>query len=184
MIVKSVSGNCRASRYSFICLYCCCFFFDMTLSDAFINTTFMILSSSSACLSRVSFSTANAWASESCLGAFPGELKELLGEIMWKTSLSSSTDRVSWKPVLPCPVLSAKTNPSMTSLTIADCLNFLAGCVQLPCGCPEVLVAYIILEHQKTQSSAFSLRTHSTTYVNIAALTYGDRTLFTLKYKN
>ena len=68
----------------------------------------------------------------------------------------------------------------MTSLTIADCPKSLAGCVQLFLGCPEVLVAYVILEHQKAQSIAFSLRTHSTTYVNIAALTYADRTLFTL----
>ena len=59
----------------------------------------------------------------------------------------------------------------------------LAGCVQLFLGCLEVIVAYVLLEHQKTPSIANALRTHSTTYVNIAALTYVDGIL-SLLYEN
>ena len=84
------------------------------------------------------------------------------------------------KPVMPCPVLSAKDKAFMTSLTIADCPNSLAGCVQLFLGCLEVIVAYVLLEHQKTPSIANALRTHSKTYVNSAALTYVDRIPFTV----
>ena len=107
------------------------------------------------------------------------ELRELPGEKMWK----SCTDRMCWQPVLSCPVLSAKTRACLTRLSIADCAKSLAGCVQLFLGCPEVIVAYVLLEHQKTQSIANALRTHSTTYVNIAALTYVDRILFTVVWE-
>ena len=107
------------------------------------------------------------------------ELRELPGEKMWK----SCTDRMCWQPVLSCPVLSAKTRACLTRLSIADCAKSLAGCVQLFLGCLEVIVAYVLLEHQKTPSIANALRTHSTTYVNIAALTYVDGILFSFVWE-
>ena len=91
----------------------------------------MILSFASPCLSRGSFSTVNARASESCSGAFFGELKALLGDIMWRTQLLSSTDRVCRKSLLPCSVLLATTNTFTTCLTIVDCLKSLACCLCL-----------------------------------------------------
>ena len=157
MIVKSVFGNCRASRCSFICSYRFCFCFDITLADALIETTFMTLSFASPCLSRGSFSTANARASESCLGAFFGELKALLGEIMWRTQWLSSTDRVSRKPVLPCPVLLAKTKAFTTSLTIVDCSKSLAGCVKNLCAVQRASLLMLFLSTTQHNQSHLHL---------------------------
>ncbi len=179
MIVKSVFGNCRASRYSFICSYRFCFCFDITLADALIETTFMTLSFVSPCLSRGSFSTANARASERCLGAF------------WRTQSTARGNNVTNSMVIKYWPSESETSVAMSSAigqnqSIYDELNH-CWLFEVSCWlreaflcCPEVLVAYVILEHQTTQSIASPPGTLSTTHVNFAASTYANRTPFTL----
>ena len=167
MIVKSVFGNCRTSRYSFIFLYRCCFCFDITLSNALIKTTFKTLSSASPCLSRGSFSTANARASESCLGAFSRRTQRTA---RWNNVKNSMVIKY-WPSV-------SETSLAMSSAigqnqSIFDELNYCRWS-EVSCWlreaffcCVEVFVAYVILEHQKTLSIASPPGTHSTTHVKL-----------------